>query len=365
MTMLQQNCPKWLQDLVGFLPATSQFVLAGNIRDTVLCRSSEGKNFTLTIRDALWLALEALGFESMLEWDVVDGLRAFPPNTNGCEGVSAVTGGLELSAPLKMGLVQLGPILRNVGQVSRQGRRVALVIDYASRISEIGQMRPDAGEFFSVAEKGAVESVRAPVRHDGELALFNPVIWLVNRHSDLPFWLSSDNGRTRILQIPLPDADGRRSLAELELDGIGRWVAKSAVYHEVARMTDGMTLNALRDLVRMAEPALLSVGENVGDSLSVLDDAVRRFRVGDGSTVSPWRSDTLRESIRDAECGTLEQKLGERVRGQKTAVTRVLDILKRTAIGLTGAQTSSSAARPRGVLFFAGPTGVGKTETGT
>jgi ATP-dependent Clp protease ATP-binding subunit ClpB len=31
-------------------------------------------------------------------------------------------------------------------------------------------------------------------------------------------------------------------------------------------------------------------------------------------------------------------------------------------MGLTGAQTRSSGNRPRGVLFFAGPTGVGKTE---
>lgn len=30
--------------------------------------------------------------------------------------------------------------------------------------------------------------------------------------------------------------------------------------------------------------------------------------------------------------------------------------------GLTGAQTAATSSRPRGVLFFAGPTGVGKTE---
>ncbi|WP_352235716.1 AAA family ATPase [Lentzea sp. NBRC 102530] len=34
----------------------------------------------------------------------------------------------------------------------------------------------------------------------------------------------------------------------------------------------------------------------------------------------------------------------------------------RSAAGLTGAQSSSSPNRPRGVLFLAGPTGVGKTE---
>ena len=32
-------------------------------------------------------------------------------------------------------------------------------------------------------------------------------------------------------------------------------------------------------------------------------------------------------------------------------------------MGLTGAESRGSATRPQGVLFFAGPTGVGKTES--
>ena len=41
---------------------------------------------------------------------------------------------------------------------------------------------------------------------------------------------------------------------------------------------------------------------------------------------------------------------------------RVLDILKRSVLGLTGAHRREPASGPRGVLYFAGPTGVGKTE---
>ena len=50
------------------------------------------------------------------------------------------------------------------------------------------------------------------------------------------------------------------------------------------------------------------------------------------------------------------------MRGQRQAVTKTIDILMRSVMGLTGAQARSSGNRPRGVLFFAGPTGVGKTE---
>jgi ATP-dependent Clp protease ATP-binding subunit ClpA len=48
--------------------------------------------------------------------------------------------------------------------------------------------------------------------------------------------------------------------------------------------------------------------------------------------------------------------------GQEVAARKALDILIRSATGLTAAQAQASATRPRGILFFAGPTGVGKTE---
>jgi ATP-dependent Clp protease ATP-binding subunit ClpB len=52
------------------------------------------------------------------------------------------------------------------------------------------------------------------------------------------------------------------------------------------------------------------------------------------------------------------------VKGQSQAIQKTSDILRRSVMGLTGAQGSavSAAGRPKGILFFAGPTGVGKTE---
>ena len=54
--------------------------------------------------------------------------------------------------------------------------------------------------------------------------------------------------------------------------------------------------------------------------------------------------------------------LGRRLRGQDEAVERSLDIVVRSVMGLSGAQAAAQVSKPRGVLFFAGPTGVGKTE---
>lgn len=52
---------------------------------------------------------------------------------------------------------------------------------------------------------------------------------------------------------------------------------------------------------------------------------------------------------------TLEQVLQQRVLGQETAVRQVCESIRRSSIGFT-------IERPRGVFFFLGPTGVGKTH---
>jgi ATP-dependent Clp protease ATP-binding subunit ClpA len=108
-----------------------------------------------------------------------------------------------------------------------------------------------------------------------------------------------------------------------------------------------MSLTALSDITELADRQQLD--------MYAIDDAVRCYKVG--ALDNPWRKDYLRDKIRQAQ-GFIE----ERVKGQKPAVVKTLDILKRSAMGLTGAHARSGANRPRGVLFFAGPTGVGKTE---
>ena len=67
---------------------------------------------------------------------------------------------------------------------------------------------------------------------------------------------------------------------------------------------------------------------------------------------------TCRKRIRDGESWSS----GATVLGQQPAVTKTLDILKRVGHGPLRRAGARGSSRPRGVLFFAGPTGVGKTE---
>ena len=65
----------------------------------------------------------------------------------------------------------------------------------------------------------------------------------------------------------------------------------------------------------------------------------------------------MRIKLKDAN-----NTLSSTVLGQSEAVYKAVDVLTRYVVGLTAAHGSPSSTKPRGVLFFAGPTGVGKTE---
>ncbi len=108
-----------------------------------------------------------------------------------------------------------------------------------------------------------------------------------------------------------------------------------------------MSLQAMVDISQLAR----TQGMGIHD----VDDAVRCFKVG--ATENPWRKEYLKEKIRKAR-----DQMDARVKGQHQASVKTIDILMRSVMGLTGAHAKSGGSRPRGVLFFAGPTGVGKTE---
>lgn len=73
-----------------------------------------------------------------------------------------------------------------------------------------------------------------------------------------------------------------------------------------------------------------------------------------GIKENPWNT------LKYQEMQNAHADFEKRVKGQEIALTKTLDVIKRAMTGMSGMQSSG---KPKGVLFFAGPTGTGKTET--
>lgn len=341
---------RWLADVARMLPIRSQFVVSGNIRDTFLAGVS-GQEALVPLQRALWETLRASGFGCMLIYDPADGIRVYPDEPEPRQLAERLFG-LKLAGGAQMlSLESLTNLMRTL--TAERQARCALVMDFASRLMrQPSQLTEAEHRFFVVTEKLSLQAAPVMPLEGGGAPLFNPVIWLLNRAQDLPSWLTLDSERVASLVIPRPDYEMRmaaaRQLAPLFTGFAGAAPApRERFLKSFADGTEGMTLSALADITQLADRQRLGVAD--------IEDAVRCYKVGEAD--NPWKKDYLREKVRGAQ-GVIE----ERVKGQHAAVVKTLDILKRSIIGLTGAQARSGGNRPRGVLFFAGPTGVGKTE---
>ncbi|WNS77423.1 AAA family ATPase [Bacillus sp. DTU_2020_1000418_1_SI_GHA_SEK_038] len=182
--------------------------------------------------------------------------------------------------------------------------------------------------------------------------LVNNLLFLVcNKANDIPAWMYLDNPYVKTLHIPKPNRKIRASFIDNEFDGfIGSKEVPAEEQENLKQqfidLTEGFTnieLIGLRNLCRQEEIYIRKVAE-----------AIRLFKHGIKENL--WEEVGI-EKLKDAH-----SKIEERVKGQKPAVIQTLDILKRAVGGFSGLQHSSHSSKPKGILFFAGPTGTGKTE---
>jgi hypothetical protein len=350
--------PRWLQDLERLLPIRSQYIVAGNIRDSVMLPLPDGNAALVPLLRGLWENLKRQGYRFLLVHDAADGLRVYP-NEPAVGELATRLFDLKLQdGVMPVGLESLATLMKRVAGCREA--RCGLVLDFASRLARAAD-HLDGGEhrFFVAAEKLSLVANPVVPKDDGADAaaapavpLFNPILWLVNRPQDLPSWFALDSERIATLTVGRPDYDMRAAAArQLALLFPGHADADDTLRADFARRfadsTDGLTLAGMADVAQLARR------QNI--ELAAVEDAVRCYKVG--ALDNPWRRDYLRDKIRRARAA-----LEDRVKGQHQATTKAVDILMRSVMGLTGAQARVGGGRPRGVLFFAGPTGVGKTE---
>ncbi|MFI1414446.1 AAA family ATPase [Streptomyces sp. NPDC020707] len=345
-----RHVPAWLRETGTCFLTNPQLVLYGNIRDNYLV-PHEGSWRLLDVREALWWLMKPLGYRFLLVVDPVDGLHVLPGNDEEVrESVAALTS-VALGNGRPLSLDALLGVLRAV--TTGRDTKAGVMVDYASRlVRDVRQLSPEEHYFYAACEKLSHTSKQLRDRRDREAApRYNPVLWVANNDRDIPAWFTADSMAVRRIAIPLPDLGDRKVAAEVLSRGISSHLptgtADDDIAYRFAEQTESLTVRSMMEIIR-----LVRTHEGAVDSIEA---AARCYRVGISD--NPWSKPFLRERLT-----TAAERIRERVRGQDEAIEQSVDIIIRSVMGLSGAQAASNASRPRGVLFFAGPTGVGKTE---
>lgn len=343
--------PRWMRDLLRFLPLKAQFVLSGNVRDLQLVEPTPGVVAAQSLTAALAIELKRYGYGHVVAYDPVGGFRVLD-GSGGAAANRQLLEKLGLQANdgpgTPAGLELFANVLERIVMLAGPEPPIALIADFASRYAARPEvLSPVEHQAFT---RALVLSHQARPRPVGKppRPFLNSVFWIVEKEGDLPDWLLVDNPRIRHVPVAKPDHRFRRVLAADLLKTLPGGAepspdTMSEAIDEFVDQTEGLLLVDLT--------AIALLGRSEGLDVRHIGDAVRRYKVG--VTEDPWA--TLdRAKVRDGLAF-----VQNRVKGQDHAVTHMLDIVKRA---VTGVGSSKRSNRPRGVAFLAGPTGVGKTE---
>lgn len=342
--------PRWLRDLIRFLPLRSQFVVSGNVRDQYPVEVTTGLVAPMPLVSCLGMELRREGMAHFLAFDPAQGFSV--PPVHGLDqhaerdffakllGLAWAENG-KAAASCERFFELLEDVVRHTGEP------VVLLADFASRLLIRADLPSEAEQRgFTRALVLSHQVLPRPLGPEGR-PFFNPVIWIVDKEGDLPDWFLLGNPKMRHIPVPPPDHGVRRLVAGNLAAALKGELAEEPVARLVDTFVEATEGLLVSDLVGIAQ-----LCRSEGLALAEIGEGVRRYKLG--VTEDPWKK-VNREKLRQAE-----SLIRRRVKGQAQAVTHMLDLVKRAVSGI-GAK-EGGGGRPRGVAFLAGPTGVGKTE---
>lgn len=356
--------PKWHRELDIFTQVKPLLILDGNVLDVYRypLDGTMPKGAILRLPEYLHYYFADIGYKTIIFYDSTEGF------SNKCDSqmvkafgdlVHAKISGEFISASFR-GAKEDGAAKLIKSALSQSQNPTVVILNMASRyISSPDNLVQDEVDAYSALVKSSLETHE--VRLEDGSTLKNLLVIIANKLNDLPAWFYLQNPNVKTVSIGPPSLEERESL--VKGDNFKTFFDKAIYDAEIAdyedtpdeltkiqdkfiALTDGMSLTELNGLRKLCKKEKFHIKE--------MCNVVDLFKYGIRD--NPWKQLDL-EAIGNAPA-TFEK----RVKGQPFAQTKTLDIIKRAITGLSGLQ-GSSHSRPKGVLFFAGPTGTGKTET--
>lgn len=372
--MNENSIPKWQRELHAFLGIKSGIILEGNVYDEFprFFYDEDGVTFLDTDNlDQTILSLVDEEKTALFFFDPVDGFYSYEntiedqrnvlkPLFEGystqelkknhdctlCLMPSGKKGGCKGSAETEQ-YIWVSEIIKRAitdGVDLGEKENAVFVLNFASRLDACNLRQAEANTMF-------LNLMAATTASQSSQLFCNSIIMVVDKYNDIPAWVYLNNPNIRTVSISVPDRNTRRLYLENLCGDLAPFQLLSREDYEPGKQfvaeTEGMQLQEMRQILRLAYRKSIKP-----------DDITLAFRLYKyGVLDNPW------ENLENDILVHIESKLEERVKGQDEALKKVKAVVTRAVKGLSGLQHSGASHKPKGILFFAGPTGVGKTET--
>lgn len=336
---------KWQKDLAVYQDINTTFIVEGNVHDLQpWIYEDDGTCEPVALSLYLQRYLTEEGYDPVVFYNRIDGFS----NPYALDMVSTFYREVSSDEKSSRSISAATELIRKT--MSNTVRPTAVVVDLANTIAASPDNLSDEEiEYFTRLMLASRTPTQALSMRDKQ-PLTNLLFLIVEKVNDIPTWFYLNNPYVRTLTISRPEKEVRAAVIDARIDTVAGAkdlapTERKKAQDEFVALTDGMTLVELFGIFSLCQQKKYTVYQ--------IREAVKMFRYGE--TESQW--DKLdSEKVKHAE-----EFLAKRVKGQEAAIKKAASVLSRACLGMSGIQGGSSS-RPKGVLFFAGPTGTGKTE---
>lgn len=353
--------PKWHKELEIFCKIKPLLILEGNILDVYRypADGSIPKGSVLRLPEYLHYFFKDNGYKNIVLYDSMQGFYnttedGYIENFSKLADVPVTNGTIKCEFK---GKNSAPDVVRRI--FSQNNQASAIIMNFTSRyISSPDNLEQAEVDSFTKLLSASLNG--KDVRSDNGL-LKNILVMIVNKINDVPVWFYHDNPNVKTISLTTPSKEERENLIKGE--NFSSFFEKDiyeqdiSYYNEHAdelekiqdrfvALTDGFCFTEINGLRRLCKNEHMHINK--------MCDVIDLYKFGINE--NPWNSLDINE-IKKAD-----KDFTERVKGQDYAITKTLDVVKRAVTGMSGLQHSSHT-KPKGILFFAGPTGTGKTET--
>lgn len=336
---------KWIKELKKLFATNSQFLLWGNIYDIYPIETSNGLK-PLKLNYYLSEILAEEDYSLVLYFEPIYGLSLLHGDE---EKFKIATGeDYQKDKPLEMSMSKFADLLEKID--NQKNISVATIFNFTSRIKEQFCCPKQTSEFYYKVFR-LLQNSTPKKTNNSQYVKYNPLIFLFDKENDIPAWYTTDNPKIKSIHIPKPDFYVRESIIKQLSKRIKGY---DELDEKVLKLNENLFTDETNGLYVSEILSIISLAVKEGLEFINIGQAINMYKLG--IVENEWAKisiDKLKES---------ETILERRVIGQKNAILKVSDILKRAYYNLSGSQYSKNSNRPKGVMFFAGPTGVGKTE---
>lgn len=332
-------------------------IVDGNVGDVYL----NEKGMVVDLKTYLKQMLEEMDYDDIICWDKIDGTNDDISKLNIVEeeqaegesylddeefnDITESTNGNSTDIDTKDVKEMLSIVMKNL---LNKNKKVAFILSWADYMFSGNQFSPDEREQLTILGKAIREKM--PEYNSTEVNE-STIILITNKISMFPIAFYQGNSEVSSITISKPDREEREALirkisyAFNVATDRNKSLEECEKFNEYIDMVNDFTN---REIIQLARLSRKEKEKMTFDKLYLL------FKYGEKD--NPW------EKLAHQEVKRIKEKLSERVIGQNEAIEKIEKVVVKAYMGMTGIHKTSSRAMPKGVLFFVGPTGVGKTE---